>query len=202
MLPQRAENYDRLPPRYRGGSGSVLLLIIIASILAGVPQKIYHHLTVQDHKKIKEYLDVGKEYTYFLNGEYHEALQRLPNVRIDEIDHLLAKNASFQDEIIRLKPPRSFEQHHKHLVASTYQTNTYLYIAKQLIKNQNNRSIYNQLNNQSEKINQTHRDLYQELLKGLDKENIFYEILSDGTVVYYIRVDGELQKMQYDLEKR
>ena len=202
MLPQRAENYDRLPPRYRGGSGSVLLLIIIASILAGVPQKIYHHLTVQDHKKIKEYLDVGKEYTYFLNGEYHEALQRLPNVRIDEIDHLLAKNASFQDEIIRLKPPRSFEQHHKHLVASTYQTNTYLYIAKQLIKNQNNRSIYNQLNNQSEKINQTHRDLYQELLKGLDKENIVYEILPDRTVVYYIRVDGELQKMQYDLEKR
>lgn len=201
-MPQRAESDDRLPPRFGGGSGAVLLLIIIATILAGVPQKIYNYLTVYDHKKIKEYLDVGKQYTLFLNGEYHDVLQRLPNVSETEIDYLLTRTSAYQEEITRLKPPRSFEQYHTHLVASVYQTNTYLYIAKQYMNNQNSHSIYNQLNDQSDKINQTHRELRRELLRGLDKENIDYEILEDGTVIYYVRVNNEMQKMEYELENR
>lgn len=200
MQPQRADDYNHLPPRF--GGGSVLLLIIIVTLFMGVPQKIYHHLTAVQHKKVKQYLDVGKRYTYFINDDHHAVLRNMPHIHESEMDKLLATNASFQREVSQLTPPKSFKHHHQLLITSIALTETYLLKSKQHLLNRNSQTIRNELDELRIDIETTRYELRESMLQGLKAEQIDYEIQSDGSVVYYIHVKNELERLNYDLYER
>lgn len=200
LQPQRADDHNHLPPRF--GGSAILFIIILGIIIAGVPQQIYHYFTANEHAKIKEYLDVGQEYSLFLNGPYHMTLQQLPRVSENELNEHITTISSFQQEFFHLTPPLSFQRHHESLMQSVTQTEMLLETAKRYIQEPNSQTIYNEMNRLQMEIDGTNRQMMEHLIEGLDKERMDYEILEDGTVVYYVRVKNELERLQYKQQER
>lgn len=85
---------------------------------------------------------------------------------------------------------------------SVTQTEMLLETAKRYIQEPNSQTIYNEMNRLQMEIDGTNKQIMEHLIEGLDKERMDYEILEDGTVVYYVRVKNELERLQYKQQER
>ena len=129
-------------------------------------------------------------------------LQQLPRVSENELNEHITPISSFQQEFFHLTPPLSFQRHHESLMQSVTQTEMLLETAKRYIQEPNSQTIYNEMNRLQMEIDGTNKQIMEHLIEGLDKERMDYEILEDGTVVYYVRVKNELERLQYKQQER
>lgn len=172
------------------GMGSILLLIILILVFTGIPQKVAHEYKAYQDKKVKDFLEVGKAYIIFTRDDVHLLMERSPNFKQADIHRLLMDNRDYKDQISKLKPPSGFVTYHELLLTSIIQLENILLMTSDIASNPNN---ILKMNEAVQEANTTKVQYIEELKSGLDKREIPYKILEDGTIEYYIIVRDELE---------
>lgn len=189
-----------------GGSGgghwfgmrkSVLFIIILLILaLSGLPQKIYYEYVAYKHKKIKDYLDVRKEYILFDIEEISPLLASVEITPDKEIYDLQVRFIEHKHAIKQLTPPKSLQTFHNLLIENVDVTEKVLAEAIQVKKG--NVQSYNELvaNNNllKDKLKSELRDVF-------SKNNINYVETDDGLIEYEILLSDFSNKPKIQKER-
>ncbi|WP_186580178.1 hypothetical protein [Aquibacillus kalidii] len=185
-------NYKKYRNKKRLGFGTGLIILILASILFQLPQRIYNEYQIYHHQKMKSYLDNTKEYSNFITLYVNPLTQDLPNVNLEWVQNMLTENNRLGEEIESLKPVSGFKEHHEGLVEFTEQIGIYLREIERIGMTSN--YDYDYMKHLSDQINVAHSQMKSYLVKGFQSEDIPYRLKEDGSYEYTIKTRyGEIE---------
>lgn len=186
-------NYRYPPSRpRRNNTILVIIFIIIALFMSGIPMKLYNDITVYRHEKIKNYLDQREQYFSSSDIQFKQVLNKVYQLKgtnitqaIPDIQQAKILILNNYQSTSKLKPPRAFQDLHEETLQWYIQKNAAIdYLEKAALSNSYNS---NTLNIYINEINRTLSNIQPKFIQGLQKEKLEYKINTDGSLVYWYK---------------
>jgi hypothetical protein len=186
-------NY-RYPPRRPRRNNTILaiIIVIVALFMSGIPTKLYNDITVYRHEKIKNYLDQREQYFGSSDIQFKQMLNKVYQIKSSNITQAMPDIQQAKILILnnyqgvnKLKPPRAFQDLHTETLQWFIQLNSAVeYLEKAAISNSYNPNTFNIYMNE---IIVTLSNIQPNLIQGLQKEKLEYQINADGSLVYWLK---------------
>lgn len=180
-----------------GGRYGIILIVIIALFMSGLPQKLYYEYKAYQHRKINNYLDMKRDYTLFSAEEVFPVLTSSDaNIEKSLINELLAKHTEHKMNLKILEPPRNFRKYDELL--NEYINTQELVLEELFNVREGNVETYNLIIHRS---NVQLLELTNELKLALTKSDIPFEEKENGLIEYEIILSDFSDKEKHQ-EKR